>query len=53
MVIKGAAMAAAICAMLIVAWMVEGALEIVPFVIFAAVFTVAVWLAFRVLRRVR
>jgi hypothetical protein len=52
-VVKGAAMAAAICAMLVAAWIVEGALEIVPFVIFAAAAAVAVWLAFRVYRSVR
>lgn len=51
-VIKGAAMAAAICAMLVAAWIVEGALEIVPFAIFAAAAIVALWLAFRVYRSV-
>ena len=51
--IKGAAMAAAICAMLIAAWIVEGALEIVPFVIFAAAAAAALWLAFRVYRSVQ
>jgi hypothetical protein len=52
-VIKGVAMAAAICAMLIAAWIVEGTLEIVPFVIFAAATTVALWLAFRIYRSVQ
>ena len=52
-VIKGAAMAAAICAMLIAAWIVEGALEIVPFVIFAAAAAVAFWLAIRIYRSVQ
>jgi len=52
-VIKGVAMAAAICAMLIAAWIVEGALEIVPFVIFAAAAAVALWLAFRIYRSVQ
>ena len=51
--IKGTAMAAAICAMLIAAWIVEGALEIVPFVIFAAAAAAALWLAFRVYRSVQ
>lgn len=51
--IKGAAMAAAICAMLIAARIVEGALETVPFVIFAAAAAVALWLAFRVYRSVQ
>ena len=52
-VIKGAAMAAAICAMLIAAWIVEGALEIVPFAVFAAAAAAAVWLALRVYRSVQ
>jgi hypothetical protein len=52
MVIKGAAMAAAICTMLVVAWVVEGALEFVPFIIFAAATAVAVWLAIRIYRGV-
>jgi hypothetical protein len=51
-VIKGLAMAAAICAMLITAWIVEGALEIVPFTIFAAATAVALWLAIRIYRSV-
>jgi hypothetical protein len=50
MVIKGAAMAAAICTMLIAAWVVEGALEVAPFVIFAAAAAAAVWLAIRIYR---
>jgi hypothetical protein len=52
-VIKGVAMAAAICAMLIAAWIVEGALEIMPFVIFAAAAAVALWLAIRIYRSVQ
>ena len=52
-VIKGAAMAAAICAMLVAAWTVEGALEIVPFVIFAVAAAVALWLAFRIYHSVQ
>ena len=52
MVIKGAAMAAAICAMLVAAGIVEGTLELVPFLIFVAAAAVAVWLAFRIYRSV-
>jgi hypothetical protein len=52
-VIKGAAMAAAICAMLIAARIVEGALELVPFIIFAAAASAALWLAFRIYRSVK
>ena len=51
-VVKGAAMAAAICAMLIAAWIVEGTLEVMPFIIFAAATAVALWLAFRIYRSV-
>lgn len=51
--IKGVAMAAAICAMLIAAWIVEGALDILPFAIFAAAAAVALWLAFRIYRSVQ
>ena len=51
-VIKGLAMAAAICAMLITACIVEGTLEIVPFTIFAAAAAVALWLAIRIYRSV-
>lgn len=51
-VIKATAMAAAICAMLISAWIVEGALEIVPFVIFTVIAAAAVWLGVRVYRSV-
>jgi hypothetical protein len=52
-VIKGVAMAAAICAMLIAAWIVEGAADVVPFLLFAAAAAVALWLAFRIYRSVQ
>jgi hypothetical protein len=52
-VVKGTAMAAAICAMLIAAWIVEGALEIVPFLLFSAITAAAVWLGIRIYRSVQ
>jgi hypothetical protein len=52
-VIKGVAMAAAICAMLIAAWIVEGTADVVPFLLFAAAAAVALWLAFRIYRSVQ
>jgi hypothetical protein len=51
-VVKGTAMAAAICAMLILAWIVEGALEIIPLIVFAATAAVAVWLGLRIYRSI-
>jgi len=53
LVVKGAAMAAAISAMLLMAWSVEGALEIVPFALFVLITAVAVWLGVRLYRSVR
>jgi hypothetical protein len=52
-VIKGVAMAAAICAMLISAWIVEGVLEVMSFIIFAVATAVALWLAIRIYRSVQ
>ena len=49
-VVKATAMAAAICAMLIAAWIVEGALETVPFLVFTVIAAAAVWLGVRVYR---
>jgi ABC-type transport system involved in cytochrome bd biosynthesis fused ATPase/permease subunit len=48
-----AAMAAAVCAMLISAWIVEGAPEIMPLIIFAVATVTALWLAFRIYRSVQ
>lgn len=46
-VVKAFAMAAAICGMLLTAWVVEGALEAVPLAIFATIAGLTVWLALR------
>ncbi|GAB4289420.1 MAG: hypothetical protein Kow0067_15360 [Coriobacteriia bacterium] len=51
--VKGVTMAAAICAMLIVAALVEGGLEVVPFAIFATVTLAFGWLAFRMFASVK
>ncbi len=51
--VKGVTMAAAICAMLVVAALVEGALEVVPFAIFAMVAVVSGWLAFKMFASVK
>ena len=50
--IKGAAMGAAICAMVIVAWIVEQTSQIVPLSLFAVITVVSVFLAFRIYRSV-
>ena len=47
LVVKAVAMSAAISAMLLVAWSVEGTLEAVPLAFFAAVAAVSVWLGLR------
>lgn len=47
-VVKAFAMAAAISAMLLSAWVYEGALEIVPLAIFAAIIVATVWLGNRI-----
>lgn len=47
-VVKGVAMAAAITAMVVSAWVVEGTPEIPPLVLFAAATIVAGWLAVRI-----
>jgi hypothetical protein len=52
LVVKGAAMAAAISAMLLVAWSVEGTLEIAPLAFFVLVVAAAVWLGVRMYRSV-
>ncbi len=46
LMVKAVTMAAAICAMLIFAWRVEGVLEVVPFAIFACAGTASAWLGF-------
>lgn len=51
--IKGVTMSAAICAMLLSAWAVEGRLELVPFTIFAAACLAAGALAWRMFASVR
>lgn len=51
--VKGLAMAVAICAMLVSAWAVEGALEIGPFVLFAAIALVCLALLVLMLRAIR
>ena len=48
--VKAVTMAAAIDAMLISAWQVEGALEIPPFIFFSAVTIAALWLSIRMFR---
>ena len=48
--IKGVSMTAAICAMLISAWMVEGKLDVGPFAIFGVATAAAVWIAALVFR---
>ncbi len=50
--VKGATMAGAICAMLISAAIVEGALEVVPFAIFGAATLVSAGLAWRMLANI-
>jgi hypothetical protein len=47
LVVKAVAMACAIAAMLLVAWSVEGTLEVVPFAFFAAVALASGWIGFR------
>lgn len=49
-VVKAFAMASAICAMLLVAWYYEGALEVPPLVIFGTAAVVAAWLGVRMFR---
>ncbi len=44
-IIKSVGMCAAICGMLLSAWVVEGALEFVPFAIFLVALVVSLWLA--------
>ena len=51
-VVKMVAMAGAICAMLLSAWAVEGALEIGPLGVFAAVAMIATWLGIQMHRSV-
>ncbi|PKQ19757.1 MAG: hypothetical protein CVT66_08605 [Actinobacteria bacterium HGW-Actinobacteria-6] len=51
--VKGVTMAGAICAMLVSAALVEGSLEVVPFVMFAAVALASGALAWRILRSAR
>jgi len=46
-VVKGAALAAAISAMLVSAWLTEGTLEVVPFLFFLVLFLISVWLGIR------
>lgn len=50
--VKGAAMGAAICAMVIAAWIVEGVPTIVPLSLFAVITLVSLWLAFRIYRSI-
>ena len=47
-VVKGVAMAAAITAMVVSAWIVEGVLQIPPLVLFAMATLVSLWLALRI-----
>jgi hypothetical protein len=49
-VVKGAAMALAITAMVISAWIVEGAPELPPLVLFAVATVVSIWLGQRIYR---
>ncbi len=52
LVVKAFAMAAAICAMLIGAWAVEGRLEVAPFALFAAAAAASLVLGIRMYRSV-
>lgn len=52
-IVKGAAMALAISAMVISAWIVEGEPQVPPLVLFGAATAVAVWLGIRIYRSVR
>jgi hypothetical protein len=47
-VVKGAAMALAITAMVISAWVIEGVPELPPIVVFGAATLVSLWLAIRI-----
>ncbi len=49
-VVKAFAMACAICAMLLVAWVYEGRLEVPPLVIFGAAAAASAWLGVRMFR---
>ena len=49
-VVKAFAMASAICAMLLVAWIYEGRLEVPPLIIFGAAAAVSAWLGVRMFR---
>lgn len=51
-VVKAFAMATAICAMVLSAWVFEGTLELVPLAIFATAAGAAVWLGIRMYRSV-
>lgn len=51
--VKGVTMAAAICAMLLSAWAVEGTLELAPFAVFAAIALASGALAWRMLAGTR
>lgn len=53
LVVKAFAMAAAICAMLLSAWVYEGALEVAPLFIFAAAAAATAWLGRRMYRSLR
>jgi hypothetical protein len=53
LVVKGAAMAGAICLMVISAWVVEGQQQAVPLAIFGAATGVSLWLGLRIYRSVR
>jgi hypothetical protein len=51
-VVKAVAMAGAICAMLLVAWAVEGSPEVASLIIFAAIAAAALWLGIRMYQSV-
>lgn len=53
LVVKAFAMAAAICAMLLSAWVYEGALEVAPLALFAAAAAATFWLGVRMYRSLR
>lgn len=50
--VKAFAMAAAICAMLVSAWMYEGTLEVPPLIIFMSAAAAALWLGLRMYRSI-
>jgi hypothetical protein len=53
LVVKAVAMAAAICAMLLSAWVTEGKLDVGPLVLFAGAMVAAAWIGVLMYRSIR